>query len=122
MAETISTGQMMAALKNMCDIIESEKDYLSELDGAIGDGEQVLLLLLAQAAARAPHPDARWHGGEERVGQGVGDVVGLFHGDFAADHQMEIHDFAGTGSARPQVVKADKAAFEAFDKSDNVPA
>jgi dihydroxyacetone kinase-like protein len=30
---------MLQALKNMCDTIEDEKDYLSELDGAIGDGD-----------------------------------------------------------------------------------
>jgi dihydroxyacetone kinase-like protein len=39
MAATISTDQMMNALKKMCDIIKKEKDYLSELDGAIGDGD-----------------------------------------------------------------------------------
>jgi dihydroxyacetone kinase-like protein len=39
MAATISTGQMMNALRRMCDIIEKEKNYLSELDGAIGDGD-----------------------------------------------------------------------------------
>jgi dihydroxyacetone kinase-like protein len=30
---------MLAALETMCDTIEAEKDYLSELDGAIGDGD-----------------------------------------------------------------------------------
>ena len=30
---------MLKALEAMCDIIETEKDYLSELDGAIGDGD-----------------------------------------------------------------------------------
>jgi len=39
MAATISTDQMVNALKRMCDIIEKEKNYLSELDGAIGDGD-----------------------------------------------------------------------------------
>jgi len=39
MISTISTDQMMGALKKMCDIIEKEKDCLSELDGAIGDGD-----------------------------------------------------------------------------------
>ena len=39
MAETISTNQMHKALEKMCDTIEAEKDYLSELDGAIGDGD-----------------------------------------------------------------------------------
>lgn len=39
MTETITTPQMLQALKTMCDIIEDEKEYLSELDGAIGDGD-----------------------------------------------------------------------------------
>ena len=39
MSDTISTTQMHKALEAMCDTIETEKDYLSELDGAIGDGD-----------------------------------------------------------------------------------
>jgi len=39
MADTISAPRMLKALEAMCDIIETEKDYLSELDGAIGDGD-----------------------------------------------------------------------------------
>ena len=39
MTDTITTAQMLQALKSMCDTIEDEKDYLSELDGAIGDGD-----------------------------------------------------------------------------------
>ncbi len=39
MTETISVFRMQKALEAMCDIIETEKDYLSELDGAIGDGD-----------------------------------------------------------------------------------
>jgi dihydroxyacetone kinase-like protein len=39
MADMISTTQMHKALEVMCDTIETEKDYLSELDGAIGDGD-----------------------------------------------------------------------------------
>jgi len=39
MADKISTTQMHKALQAMCDTIETEKDYLSELDGAIGDGD-----------------------------------------------------------------------------------
>jgi len=39
MSETITTPQMLRALEAMCDTIENEKDYLSELDGAIGDGD-----------------------------------------------------------------------------------
>ena len=39
MPDTITTPQMLKALETMCDTIENEKDYLSELDGAIGDGD-----------------------------------------------------------------------------------
>lgn len=39
MTGTISTTQMKHALENLCNTIEMEKNYLSELDGAIGDGD-----------------------------------------------------------------------------------
>jgi dihydroxyacetone kinase-like protein len=39
MPDTITTPQMLQALQQMCDTIENEKEYLSELDGAIGDGD-----------------------------------------------------------------------------------
>ena len=39
MTDTITTPQMRRALDAMCDTIENEKEYLSELDGAIGDGD-----------------------------------------------------------------------------------
>jgi len=39
MATKITTSQMMRMMENLCDTIEQEKDYLSELDGAIGDGD-----------------------------------------------------------------------------------
>ena len=39
MADTIPTSRMLKALEAMCDTIEAEKEYLSELDGAIGDGD-----------------------------------------------------------------------------------
>ena len=39
MMATISAEQIHKALTNLCDTIENEKEYLSELDGAIGDGD-----------------------------------------------------------------------------------
>ncbi len=36
---TITTPQILKALDSMCDTIEDQKEYLSELDGAIGDGD-----------------------------------------------------------------------------------
>lgn len=39
MAETISAARLHEVLTGLCDTIEREKDYLSDLDGAIGDGD-----------------------------------------------------------------------------------
>ena len=39
MTNTIATPQVLKALESMCNTIENEKEYLSELDGAIGDGD-----------------------------------------------------------------------------------
>ncbi len=39
MTDTITTPQILKALESMCDTIENQKEYLSELDGAIGDGD-----------------------------------------------------------------------------------
>ena len=39
MTDTITTSRMFRALEAMCDTIEDKKEYLSDLDGAIGDGD-----------------------------------------------------------------------------------
>jgi dihydroxyacetone kinase-like protein len=39
MADKISSTQMLTTLEKLCDTFEKQKDYLSELDGAIGDGD-----------------------------------------------------------------------------------
>jgi len=39
MADTIRVTQMQSALEDLCEVIEKEKDYLSDLDAAIGDGD-----------------------------------------------------------------------------------
>ena len=39
MTDTITTPQMLQAWETMCETIENEKEYLSELDGAIDDGD-----------------------------------------------------------------------------------
>lgn len=39
MTSVITAKQIHSALLNLCDIIEEEKEYLSEVDGAIGDGD-----------------------------------------------------------------------------------
>jgi phosphoenolpyruvate---glycerone phosphotransferase subunit DhaL len=39
MSETITAERMHHALEKVCEVIEAQKAYLSELDGAIGDGD-----------------------------------------------------------------------------------
>ncbi|MFT5697366.1 MAG: dihydroxyacetone kinase-like protein [Desulforhopalus sp.] len=39
MAEQITAAQFHKALVGLCDTIEEQKEYLSDLDGAIGDGD-----------------------------------------------------------------------------------
>lgn len=39
MAAMITPPQMLRAMEAVCDSIENQKEYLSELDGAIGDGD-----------------------------------------------------------------------------------
>jgi phosphoenolpyruvate---glycerone phosphotransferase subunit DhaL len=39
MSDKITAAQMMQIIGRMCDTIEQQKDYLSELDGALGDGD-----------------------------------------------------------------------------------
>ena len=39
MSDKITAAQMMQIIERMCDTIEQQMDYLSELDGALGDGD-----------------------------------------------------------------------------------
>ncbi len=39
MADKITSDDILRIIKDMCDTLEQEKEYLSELDGAIGDGD-----------------------------------------------------------------------------------
>ena len=39
MGNVITSAQMLKMIERICETIEQEKDYLSELDGAIGDGD-----------------------------------------------------------------------------------
>ena len=39
MSESITPPQMYKAMVAVCDTIEDQKEYLSDLDGAIGDGD-----------------------------------------------------------------------------------
>lgn len=39
MTTKITSSQMVRIIENICEVMEQEKEYLSELDGAIGDGD-----------------------------------------------------------------------------------
>jgi phosphoenolpyruvate---glycerone phosphotransferase subunit DhaL len=39
MSDRITAAQMRRIIERMCDSIEEQKDYLSDLDGALGDGD-----------------------------------------------------------------------------------
>jgi dihydroxyacetone kinase-like protein len=71
---TISTDQMLKALENVCQTIEKEKDYLSELDGAIGDGDHGVNMAKCFRAVRKQLSES--HGEDfEVILRGVGMVV-----------------------------------------------
>ena len=72
MTSTISAKQIHRALLNLCDTIEQEKEYLSEIDGAIGDGDHGVNMAKCFRGARAKLEDA----GTEDVGA-VLDLVGM---------------------------------------------
>jgi len=39
MVTKVTSSQLLAVIEDICDTIEEQKNYLSELDGAIGDGD-----------------------------------------------------------------------------------
>lgn len=39
MISKVTASRLLAVIEDICDTIEEQKDYLSELDGAIGDGD-----------------------------------------------------------------------------------
>ena len=74
MAETVKPEAIWQALDNTCDTIEKEKEYLSELDGAIGDGDHGVNM--AKCFREVKKKLAELEGKDfEAVLQGVGMVV-----------------------------------------------
>jgi len=59
MTEKITAVQMMQAMENICETIEQEKDYLSELDGAIGDGDHGVNMAKCFREVRKHLPDSQ---------------------------------------------------------------
>jgi len=89
MTETISTIQMICAVENMCDTLEKEKDYLSELDGAIGDGDHGVNMAkcfreVKKKLAESPGDDmgSLFNGVGMVVLNSVGGAMGALYGTF----------------------------------------
>lgn len=59
MTEKITAVQMMQAMESICETIEQEKDYLSELDGAIGDGDHGVNMAKCFREVRKHLPDSQ---------------------------------------------------------------
>jgi len=67
MSDVITAAQMYGVVEHMCDTIEQEKDYLSELDGAIGDGDHGVNMAKCFRQVRAKLP--------ESAGQDAGTIL-----------------------------------------------
>ena len=52
MKESIDTKNFITILNNICETIEKEKDYLSELDRAIGDGDHGVTMSIGWTAVK----------------------------------------------------------------------
>ena len=89
MSRTISARQIYQALIQLCQIIEEQKDYLSELDGAIGDGDHGVNMAKCFRQVKAELPQVK---GEDvgaillKVGMvvmnSVGGAMGALYGTF----------------------------------------
>ena len=58
MSEVMTSAQVYGAVEHMCDTIEREKDYLSELDGAIGDGDHGVNMAKCFRQVKAKLPES----------------------------------------------------------------
>ncbi len=56
MRTTISSADLIAVLEKMATDMEAQKDYLCELDGAVGDGDQGVTMAIGFRAIRAVLP------------------------------------------------------------------
>ncbi len=58
MMDAIRSAQMLRIVDYMCDSIEEQKEYLSELDGAIGDGDHGVNMAKCFRQVKAKLPDS----------------------------------------------------------------
>lgn len=70
----IKPEQMFQAMERICDTIEAEKEYLSELDGAIGDGDHGVNMAKCFRSVQEQLADTKGKGFSEII-NGVGMVV-----------------------------------------------
>ena len=89
MNESLFPAQMHRALEYVCDIIEREKDYLSELDGAIGDGDHGVNMAKCFREVKKKLPESQGKDTEgilKDVGMvvlnSVGGAMGALYGTF----------------------------------------
>ena len=89
MTQILLPEQMHRALETVCDTIEREKDYLSELDGAIGDGDHGVNMAKCFREVKKKLPDSQGKGFEgilKDVGMvvlnSVGGAMGALYGTF----------------------------------------
>ena len=89
MTGTISPDQMFRAFENICDTVEREKDYLSELDGAIGDGDHGVNMAKCFREVKKKLPEIQgkdFEGIIKAVGMvvlnSVGGAMGALYGTF----------------------------------------
>ena len=87
--ESITNAQVIHIIKNICDVMEEMKDYLSELDGAIGDGDHGVNMAKCFREVRKNLPQAE----EKDIGiilknvgmvvlNSVGGAMGALYGTF----------------------------------------
>ena len=67
MTTNITSSHMVQIIENICDTMEQEKDYLSELDGAIGDADHGVNMAKCFREIRKKLPESQ--------GQDIGTVL-----------------------------------------------
>ena len=89
MTQILLPEQMHRALETVCDTIEREKEYLSELDGAIGDGDHGVNMAkcFREVKKKLPHCQGKdFEGILKDVGMvvmnSVGGAMGALYGTF----------------------------------------
>ena len=89
MNQSLLPEQMHRALENICDTIEREKEYLSELDGAIGDGDHGVNMAKCFRKVKKKLPECQgkeFEGILKDVGMvvlnSVGGAMGALYGTF----------------------------------------